>query len=66
MSTETTNLDILLDDTDFKFSDHFCYKSTLGHGSFGIVVLAVSKSTLEIMAVKVTLYFILDNRKISF
>ena len=44
----------ILNDTDFEFSKHFCYKSALGHGSFGYVVLAVSKSTLETMAVKVS------------
>ena len=42
-----------LNDVDFSFSDHFCYRATLGHGSFGRVVLAVSKDTLETMAVKV-------------
>jgi len=42
-----------LNDTNFRFSDHFCYRATLGHGSFGIVVLAISKTTLETMAVKV-------------
>ena len=42
-----------LNDTNFTFSDHYCYRTTLGRGSFGQVVLAVSKDTLEIMAVKV-------------
>lgn len=46
-------IESLLDDTDFVFSDHFCYRAFLGKGSFGHVVLAVSKDTLETMAVKV-------------
>jgi len=43
----------VLNDVDFNFSKHFSYKSSLGQGSFGYVVLAVSKNTLETMAVKV-------------
>lgn len=42
-----------LNDVDFTFSKYFHYRSTLGQGSFGHVVLAVSKATLETMAVKV-------------
>lgn len=42
-----------LNDVDFTFSKHFHYERTLGQGSFGCVVLAVSRATLEIVAVKV-------------
>jgi len=45
----------LLNDSNFKFSDHFKFRQMLGHGGFGFVVLAVSKITLETMAVKVFL-----------
>lgn len=55
----------LLDDTDFRFADHFCYRSTLGKGSFGCVVLAVSKETLETMAVKVFFLLFQDYREIT-
>lgn len=44
----------LLNDTNFTFSNHFCYRKLLGSGGFGHVVLAVSKATLEAMAVKVS------------
>ena len=42
-----------LSDSNFNFPEQFCYRATLGHGSFGVVVLAVRKTTLETMAVKV-------------
>jgi len=58
MSRNKEVCDGLLNDVNFRFSDYFCYRSTLGKGSFGSVVLAVSKSTLETMAVKVTLCLI--------
>lgn len=47
------NEEEFLDDSNFKFSEHFSYHRVLGKGSFGHVVRATSKSTLEIMAVKV-------------
>lgn len=46
-------LDEFLNDTNFRFSQHYSYRSLLGKGGFGIVVEAVSKTTLENMAVKV-------------
>ena len=51
----------LLNDTNFRFSDHFRFRSLLGHGGFGFVVLAVSKTTLETMAVKVKKGIIRNN-----
>ena len=51
------NTDSLLNDVDFNFSDYFCYRAILGKGSFGHVVLAISKGTLETMAVKVFYWF---------
>lgn len=47
------NLEEILNDEDFTFSSYFKYLSTLGHGSYGYVVLGVSKVTLETMAIKV-------------
>ena len=55
----------LLNDTNFKFSQHFCYRKILGKGTFGCVVLAVSKGTVETMAVKVILLTNIDNREIQ-
>lgn len=43
----------ILNDTNFIFSKHYCFQSILGRGGFGIVVQAISKVTLECMAVKV-------------
>ena len=48
-------LENILNDTNFRFSDQYHYCSVLGKGAFGLVVEAVSKSTLENMAVKVLL-----------
>ncbi len=45
--------DELLNDTNFRFSEHFRFRALLGQGGFGIVVLATSKTTCENMAVKV-------------
>ena len=45
----------VLNDINFCFNDYFRYVSTLGRGSFGFVILALSKDTLEYMAVKVML-----------
>ena len=62
----------ILNDSDFRFSDYFRYRSSLGQGSFGYVVLAVSKTTLETMAVKVLLHIplisasILDYREMPY
>ena len=53
MKAIKTNGEEFLNDVDFIFGEHFAFKGVLGKGSFGCVVLAVSKSTLEIMAVKV-------------
>ncbi len=44
----------LLNDTNFRFSEHYKFRSLLGQGGFGVVVLATSKATCENMAVKVT------------
>lgn len=56
--------DHVLNDTNFLFSDFYLFRSVLGKGSFGIVVEAVSKRTLENMAIKViTSFKFLDNRK---
>lgn len=52
-----------LNDVDFSFNKYFHYRSILGQGSFGHVVLAVSKVTLETMAVKVDYNVIIDNTK---
>ena len=41
------------DDYNIKFSDFFVYKSVVGHGSFGTVVSAFSKTDNEECAVKV-------------
>jgi serine/threonine protein kinase len=41
------------DDIHNKFSDFFEFQSILGFGSFGVVVSAKAKSTLEECAVKV-------------
>ena len=51
-------LEDLLNDRDYKFSNYYVYRSILGKGGFGVVVDAVSKSTLEGMAVKVFYIFI--------
>lgn len=48
-------LDEYLNDSNFRFSEHYIYRSLLGKGGFGIVVEAVSKTTMENMAVKVFL-----------
>lgn len=48
------SLEHILNDTDYRFSDHYIYHSLLGKGGFGYVVEAVSKTTMENMAVKVT------------
>eukprot|EP00829_Urostomides_striatus_P002421 TRINITY_DN12613_c0_g1_i1.p1 TRINITY_DN12613_c0_g1~~TRINITY_DN12613_c0_g1_i1.p1 ORF type:complete len:105 (-),score=29.69 TRINITY_DN12613_c0_g1_i1:13-291(-) len=45
--------DRYLNDSNFRFSEHYIYRSVLGKGGFGIVVEAVSKATMENMAVKV-------------
>jgi hypothetical protein len=50
---DKATLDCVLNDTNFRFSDYYHYCSLLGKGAFGLVVEAVSKSTLENMAVKV-------------
>jgi serine/threonine protein kinase len=50
-----------LSDTNFNFGDYFSFKRVLGKGSFGYVVLAMSKSTLEVMAVKVISSFIIGH-----
>lgn len=46
-------LENLLDDGNYKFSDHYVFRSILGKGAFGVVVEAISKATLEVMAVKI-------------
>ena len=46
-------LEQALNDTDFIFAEHYIYRALLGRGAFGLVVEAISKLTLEIMAVKV-------------
>jgi hypothetical protein len=46
-------LDDALNDIDFSFSDYYVFRSLLGKGGFGLVVEAIRKTTLEVMAVKV-------------
>jgi len=55
-----------LNDVDFSFNKYFQYRSVLGQGSFGYVVLAVSKVTLERMAVKVSGKLNVDNTKVTY
>ena len=55
------SLDEILNDENFVFADHFCYRKILGHGAFGYVVLAVTKNTLETMAVKVLINIVIDH-----
>ena len=56
MNSSKLNIKEILNDVDFTFSDYYCYRKVLGQGSFGYVVLAVSKNTLETMAVKVLIH----------
>ena len=42
------------DDINAKFSDFFLFQSILGFGSFGVVVSALTNSTQEECAVKVS------------
>jgi len=43
----------ILNDTNFIFREHYTFKSILGKGGFGIVVEAMTRSTLEKVAIKV-------------
>ena len=49
---EEVELEEALNDSNFRFSDYFIYRSLLGRGGFGLVVEAIRKTTLETMAVK--------------
>jgi len=55
MSKELADIELeeLLNDTNYKFSSYYVYRGILGKGAFGVVVHAISKKTLEEMAVKV-------------
>ncbi len=52
-SSAAQDLELILNDVDYNFADHYVYRSKLGQGAFGVVVEAISKKTLETMAVKV-------------
>lgn len=60
----TQELEILLNDENYNFKDHYHFRSVLGKGGFGIVVEAISKTTFESLAIKVISCILkVDNRK---
>lgn len=46
-------LEELLNDSGYKFEDHYIFRAILGKGAFGVVVEAISKDTLEALAIKI-------------
>ncbi len=42
----------VLNDQDYDFAEQYWFRSVLGQGGYGMVVEAISKATLESLAVK--------------
>lgn len=55
MKDRSIDLEKVLNDTNYTFNEHYSFRSVLGKGGFGVVVEAMSKATMEVVAVKVSL-----------